>query len=463
MLLSSWLFVPIICCLLVYFFITTIVFDRKTIKLNSNIVSGIILFITALHSLTFDYKECDLDEISLMFLILTALVFPSIYIYVNEFVIFSYETYIQCIIAIQFLTTIAFSIDNLLAFYFTFEAIMFPMFILVGAWGSRGRRAHAVYQFFFFTALGSIFILLGIAYIVACTGTLSFHDFKILNYQLSIYEQVTIGILFFIGFMSKIPSLPLHIWLPETHVEAPTVGSVILAALLLKFGFYGMYRVIISVCSVEAFEILSPLFLTICTISLVFSSFAAIRQVDLKKIIAYSSVAHMNFALIGICLMPIQGSIATNYLMFSHGLISSAMFFAVGLIYERFHTRNLIYFGGLAQIMPIFASMLLIIMFSNIGLPGTSNFVGEIVIFFAAYQTNFVILSFLVFSTLLVSIFSMIVLVRIIFYQFSGFFEIVAKDLNLNEFMLLGVFVIYIVLFGIFPNFIFNIIDTIFV
>jgi len=331
------------------------------------------------------------------------------------------------------------------------------MFLLIGLWGSRGRKIHAAFQFFFFTVASSILLLIGIGLIYYKGGSLYFDDLKYM--WLDEMTQILVGLLFFFGFAAKIPILPLHIWLPEAHVEAPTVGSVILASLLLKFGFYGMVRIIFSVCDSNVLLVLRPIFLTFCCISLVYSAICAVRQIDLKKIIAYSSVVHMNVALLGFFVSFQGGLVGATYLMISHGLISGAMFFCVGLLYERFHIRNFMYFGGLVQYMPLFSIFFFIIMFSNMSLPGTCNFIGEILVFISLFCNGFFVMLLGLLSVVFVAIFCLAVLSRIIFYQITGLLYSNLIDLTFVECLLLLVLTSYIILFGLVPNLLLGLLD----
>jgi proton-translocating NADH-quinone oxidoreductase chain M len=390
-----------------------------------------------------------IDSFSLIFVLLTVMIFHSIYLYNSQFITFSYKECTLTVIILEGLILAAFMVNNILLFYFIFESLIFPMYYLIGVFGSRGRKIHAALQFMFYTLVSSIFILTGILVLYLIAGTLHFNELRFI--ELNNQFQIILAVLFFIGFSAKIPMMPLHIWLPEAHVEAPTIGSVLLAAILLKFGFYGMIRTIFAICSVDVIIKLNSFFFIICLISLIYSSFAAVRQIDLKRIVAYSSIAHMNFALLGIFFFQKIGLVGTTFLMFSHGLISGAMFFAIGLVYERFHTRNIIYYGGLVQFMPVFSIIFFILMFSNMSLPGTCNFIGEFFIFVSLFHNNVVLFVLSIFSILLVSLFSLIVLTRVVFYQITGFLYPIV-DLNFCETLLFGVFPVYIILFGICPN-----------
>ena len=230
------------------------------------------------------------------------------------------------------------------------------MFFIIGIWGSRQRKIHAVYQFFLYTFFGSVFMLISIIIIYLHIGTTAIYFIK--NFYFSENRQLIIWLGLFLGFSIKVPMIPFHIWLPEAHVEAPTTGSILLAGILLKLGTYGFIRFLIPLFP-YALKFFTPFVFVICLISIIYGSFSTIRQIDLKKIIAYSSVAHMNFILIGLFSVDpiaISGSI---YLMLSHGLVSSGLFICVGILYDRYHTRLLEYYGGLVNYMPLFSSFFL--------------------------------------------------------------------------------------------------------
>jgi len=467
-------------CFIAFFFFVCVLIGSSTNYNNVLIVglvfSGVVLVLVGLFVYFYDKVQggCYLylrlndnlrviciDDLSLLLLFLTSLIFPLCFLYNLLYVKFAFKYYTFLLIVLEFLIFFCFIVDNLLIFYFLFEALLFPMFLLIGLWGSRGRKIHAAFQFFFFTIASSILLLIGISLIYYKGGSLYFDDFKYM--WLDERTQLVVGILFFFGFAAKIPVFPLHIWLPEAHVEAPTVGSVILAALLLKFGFYGMVRIIFLVCDSNVLLILRPIFLTFCCISLVYSAACAVRQIDLKKIIAYSSVVHMNVALLGFFVSFQGGLVGATYLMISHGLISGAMFFCVGLLYERFHIRNFMYFGGLVQYMPLFSVFFFIIMFSNMSLPGTCNFIGEILVFISLFCNGFFVMLLGLMSVVLVAVFCLAVLSRIIFYQITGLLYSNLIDLTFVECLLLFVLIFYIVLFGLMPNLLLGLLDVGFV
>ena len=324
------------------------------------------------------------------------------------------------------------------------------MFFIIGFWGSRGRRIHAVYLFFFYTMLGSFILLFSLFVIYQTYGTLEFQHFFNKN-PLSKIEQQILSILIFIGFSIKIPMYPLHLWLPEAHVEAPTVGSVILAGILLKLGGYGLLRVLLPVCN-DVIDTQKGCFIGIALISIILGSIAALRQIDLKKMIAYSSVVHLNVGVLGLFSTHNTGIISFIFLMISHGLISSGLFFGVGMLYDRLHTKNLHYLGGLIRLMPKFSFLYFLLIISNLSLPGTSNFIGEISVFMSLLFEDWTLTLIAIASTFFTTTFCMIIIIKTIY---SHFYEdlTVIYDLYDNELFILGFLFILIYFLGIFPNF----------
>jgi proton-translocating NADH-quinone oxidoreductase chain M len=280
---------------------------------------------------------------------------------------------------------VVFCAMDLLLFYIFFESVLIPMFLIIGIWGSRERKIRAAYMFFLYTLIGSVLMLLGILYIYYTVGTTDYE--VLLQFEFSELEQKVLFLAFFASLATKIPMLPVHIWLPEAHVEAPTAGSVVLAGIALKLGSYGFLRFSLPLFP-EACLYFAPLVYTMAILAVIYTSLTAMRQTDFKRIIAYTSVAHMNLVMIGIFSFNIIGLEGAIIQSLSHGFVSSALFLIIGVVYDRHHTRMVKYYGGLVHVMPIFVTIFLIFTMANIALPGTSSFVGELLLLAGAYKAN---------------------------------------------------------------------------
>lgn len=265
------------------------------------------------------------------------------------------------------------------------------MFLIVGIWGSRERKIKAAYQFFIYTLLGSLFMLISILIIYLDINTTSF---QILLYSdFTKNQQLVLWLAFFSSFAIKIPMVPFHIWLPEAHAEAPTAGSVILAGILLKLGGYGFIRFSLSLFP-EASFYFAPLIYLLSVLGTIFASLTTLRQVDLKKIIAYSSVAHMSLVTLGLFSFNIQALEGCIILMLGHGLVASSLFLSVGMIYDRYKTRIVKYYGGLTHLMPLHSTIFLFFIFSSIAFPGTCNFIGEFLVFLGLCNNQVIVIKF---------------------------------------------------------------------
>jgi proton-translocating NADH-quinone oxidoreductase chain M len=326
-----------------------------------------------------------IDGISLFFVLLTTFLIPicllaswdSIKIHIREYSIafLFLESVLICV----------FTVLDVLFFYIFFEAVLIPMFLIVGVWGSRERKIRAAYQFFVYTLIGSVLMLLAILYIYHQTGTTDVQVLTTISFDFN--TQIILWLAFFASLAVKVPMVPSHIWLPEAHSEAPTAGSVILAGVLLKMGGYGFLRFSIPMFP-DASIYFTPLVYTLSVIAVIYTSFTTLRQVDMKRIIAYSSVAHMGFVTIGMFTLNVQGIEGSMLLMLSHGIVSSALFLCVGVVYDRHKTRIIKYYSGLTVKMPLFSITFLFFILANMGFPGTSSFVSEFLVLMGAFKSN---------------------------------------------------------------------------
>jgi proton-translocating NADH-quinone oxidoreductase chain M len=348
-----------------------------------------------------------------------------------------------------------FCVLDLFLFYIFFEGVLIPMFFCIGIWGSRERKIRASYLFFLYTLFGSLFMLLGIFYIFIKTGTTNYEI--LLQTQFSIFEQRILWLAFFISFATKVPMIPVHIWLPEAHVEAPTSGSVILAGILLKLGTYGFIRFSLPLFP-EASYYFMPFISTIAVLGVIYTSLTAIRQIDLKKTIAYASVAHMNLVLLGLFSFTLPGLEGGLLQSLSHGFVSSALFLCIGIIYDRYHTRLIQYYSGLVHVMPLSMIIFLFFTMANIGLPGTSSFIGEFLILAGLFKTNTILTFFGATGMILGGAYSLWLYNRLAYGNLKTQYFKMSKfsDIHKNEFFALLPLIIGTIVMGIFPEIFLN-------
>jgi len=365
------------------------------------------------------------------------------------------KEYLICLLLIELLLLLVFSVLDLLLFYVFFEAILIPMFILIGIWGSRERKLRAVYLLLFYTLFGSVLMLLGILYLYTTVGTLNLE--YLLSCNFSFNEEYWLWLAFFLSFASKIPMFPFHIWLPEAHVEAPTVGSVILAGILLKLGVFGFLHFSLTLFPHASFYF-SPLIYILSICGIIYASFSAIRQTDFKRIIAYSSVSHMNLVTLGIFSFNVIGLEGSIMQSISHGFVSSAMFFMIGILYDRYHSRLLYYYGGLVHMMPVYSGLFLAFTMANIALPGTSSFVGEFLLLLGIFKINILASIFGALGVILCGAYSLWLYNRLIFGNLKISYTIYFKDLDLRELSILMPLLIFVFIMGIYPSFFLDVI-----
>lgn len=405
--------------------------------------------VSILWSSTLDwYWTFGIDGIRMGLLLLTAFIMPICMLSVWENTEFAFDSVVNCLVAIHLCLTAAFVVTDLFLFYIAFETVLIPMFLLIGVWGSRVERIKAAYYFFFFTLVGSILLLVAIIMVYTRTGTTNVFDIA-----LSSELQMLLWLPVFISFAVKMPIFPMHIWLPEAHVEAPTAGSVILAALLLKLGAYGFIRYMLTVFTdptVNAFY--WPVIVSLGMSGIIFASLTALRQLDIKRIVAYSSVAHMNLVLIGIFALNFEGLHGAYMMMIGHGFVSAGMFLSIGIIYDRYHSRLIKNYGGLVQLMPLFALLFLMLSFANMGFPGSYNFVGELLIITGAFKLSFWIGFFAATGMLLSGLYSIWLLNRVVFGDLNITFLTRFYDVDGREFIMLGSLVLVTILYGVAPT-----------
>lgn len=387
------------------------------------------------------------DGISIFFLLLTNIFTYLCILSLNSTTVKVTEALLYLFL-LQWSVLASFVALDLLGFFVFFEISLIPIYFLVLIWGSRERKVRASYLISIYTLLGSIFMFFNILYVYSKTGTTDYE--LLLNVNFSFEDQLFLWLTFFIAFASKIPVFPLHIWLPEAHVEAPTIGSVMLAVLLLKLGTYGLIRFSLPLFP-EGTVYFAPLVVVFAVLGIIFTCLTAIRQIDLKKIIAYSSVGHMNIVLLGIVSGNSEALQGAIFQMLSHGVVSGALFFSVGVIYERYSVRSIKYFGGLAFFCPLFAIIFLIFSLANISFPLTSSFIGEFLIFMGVFQYNIIITLFACTSMVLGAVYTLWTYNRIFF----GNMKIVSltkfKDLNRKEFALFFILILLLFSMGLAP------------
>ena len=388
------------------------------------------------------------DGISILFVVLTTFLVPICILASYNNIKFSMKEYLIAFLALEtFMIGVFISMD-LILFYLFFEGGLIPMFLIIGIWGGE-RRIYSTFKFFLYTLAGSVFMLLAVIFMYWEVGTSSIPI--LLQHEFSYDVQIILWLAFFASFAVKIPMWPFHTWLPDAHVEAPTAGSVILAGVLLKMGGYGFIRFNIGMLP-EATVFFTPLVMILSVIAIVYTSLVALAQSDMKKLIAYSSVAHMGIVTIGIFLVNQQGLEGAMLQMISHGIVSAALFLSVGVIYDRMHTREISFYGGLVNKMPIYSTVLMIFVLSSIGLPGTSGFIGEFLVIVGAFQFSSFVAIGAAFGIILSAIYMLYLYKRVIFGVITNnkLKEIV--DLDLREKIILIPLIILVLIIGILPN-----------
>ena len=421
-------------------------FDKNTADFQfieeANWINGFIKF------------KFGIDGISILFIVLTAFITPICIISCISSIKKRLKEFLIAILVLETFMIGVFCSLDLVIFYLFFEAGLIPMFLIIGIWGGP-KRVYAAFKFFLFTLLGSVLMLVAIISIYWITGTTDV--VQIYEIKIPVEFQYLLWLAFFSSFAVKMPMWPVHTWLPDAHVEAPTAGSVILAAILLKMAGYGFLRFSIGMFPIAS-EYFIPLIYTLSIIAIIYTSLVALMQEDMKKLIAYSSVAHMGFVTLGIFTFTKQGIEGSIFQMLSHGIISAALFLCVGVLYDRVHSRLINSYGGIVNILPKYAFVFAIFMLGSLGLPGTSGFIGEILVLIGTFQKSFLAAILASIGIILGAAYMLWLYKRVVFGKLEKKELLELKDLNYSETVILFSLAILTLVFGFYPNLI---LDTI--
>ncbi|MDP1874732.1 NADH-quinone oxidoreductase subunit M [Phenylobacterium sp.] len=399
------------------------------------------------------HYRMGVDGISVLFVVLTAFLMPLCIAASWRSIEHRIEEYLIAFLALETLVIGVFCALDLILFYLFFEFGLAPMFLIIGVWGGK-NRVYAAFKFFLYTLLGSVLMLAAVLGMIGITGTSSIPE--LMTYDFGQEIQIWLWLAFFASFAVKMPMWPVHTWLPDAHVEAPTAGSVILAGVLLKMGGYGFMRFSLPMFP-DASAYFTPLVFALSVIAIVYTSLVAFRQTDIKKLIAYSSVAHMGFVTLGIFSGNAQGEQGAIFQMVSHGLISGALFLCVGVVYDRMHTREIAFYGGLVNRMPWYAAIFLLFTMGNVGLPGTSGFVGEILTMTGAYQASTWAAIVAASGVILSAVYALSLYRRVVFGEITNPALAEIKDLNWREVAIFAPLIIGTLYLGIYPAAVFDI------
>ncbi|HTV68429.1 MAG TPA: NADH-quinone oxidoreductase subunit M [Rhizobiaceae bacterium] len=391
--------------------------------------------------------KMGVDGISMLFVILTTFLMPLCILASWEAIDKRVKEYMIAFLILETLMIGVFCALDLVLFYVFFEAGLIPMFIIIGVWGGK-RRVYASFKFFLYTLLGSVLMLLAIMAMFWQAGTTDIPT--LLTHDFPVSMQSWLWIAFFASFAVKMPMWPVHTWLPDAHVEAPTAGSVILAGILLKMGGYGFLRFSLPMFPVASMDF-QPFIFVLSVVAIIYTSLVALMQEDMKKLIAYSSVAHMGYVTMGIFAMNQEGIQGSIFQMLSHGLVSGALFLCVGVVYDRLHTREIAAYGGLVNNMPKYAVVFLIFTMANVGLPGTSGFVGEFLTLLGVFRVNTWVALFATTGVILSAAYALWLYRKVIFGALSKESLKSMLDLSTREKVIIYPLVVLVIFFGVYP------------
>jgi NADH-quinone oxidoreductase subunit M len=416
-------------------------FDRSTAEFQ------FVEHIPWIQSLNISY-HMGVDGISLLFVLLSTLLTPICIVASWDAIKTRVKEYMIAFLVLETLMIGMFCALDFVLFYVFFEGVLIPMFLIIGVWGGE-NRVYAAFKFFLYTLTGSVLMLLAIMAIYMTAGTTDIP--KLLKYAFAPEIQIWLWLAFLASFAVKVPMWPVHTWLPDAHVEAPTAGSVILAGVLLKMGAYGFLRFSLPMLP-YASEFFTPLIFTLSIVAIIYTSLVALAQLDMKKLIAYSSVAHMGFVTLGIFAVNQQGVSGAVFQMLSHGIVSAALFLCVGVIYDRIHTREIARYGGLVENMPVYAVTFMVFMLASVGLPGTSGFVGEFLVLVGLFQVNTWVATLATTGIVLGAAYMLYLYRRVIFGKLSKEDLRSILDMNPREIAVFAPLIVLTILMGVYPG-----------
>lgn len=388
------------------------------------------------------------DGISMWFVVLTAFITVIVVIAAWQVITEKVSQYLAAFLILSGLMVGVFAAADGMLFYVFFEATLIPMYLIIGIWGGA-NRVYAAFKFFLYTLAGSLLMLVALLYLYNQSGTFELAAWHRLPLEMT--PQILLFIAFFLAFAVKVPMWPVHTWLPDAHVEAPTGGSVVLAAIMLKLGAYGFLRFSLPIAP-DASHFFSPAIIALSLVAVIYIGLVALVQTDMKKLVAYSSISHMGFVTLGFFIfnqMGIEGAIVQ---MISHGFISGAMFLAIGVLYDRLHTREIAAYGGVVNTMPRFAAFALMFSMANCGLPGTSGFVGEFMVILAAVKFNFWIGLLAATTMILGAAYTLWMYKRVYFGPVANDHVAKLSDINGREFLMLAVLGVMVLYMGLYPR-----------